>query len=163
MLLAEHRPAELLAARHEVFRRWPSSNTAALLHQDAGQTWPIYRDEVVATLASSPRDAVLFALLTLHDVQFGWHLAHSLGLDSDDVWERMATAYEQVDPLAVLPVLARLVENELTGTGAQHYRIAARRLAKMRKLSSGSAEAATVDDLIAELRATPPTAATAPT
>jgi hypothetical protein len=151
-LLAEHRPAELLPARLEVFRRWPSSSTAAYLYQDAGPSWLSYRDEVVATLAASPRDAVLFALLTLKEVQLAWDLAHSLGLNHDDVWERLATAYEKVDPLAVLPVLARLVDNELTEAGAQHYRIAARRLAKMRKLATGSAEATGVDELIAELR-----------
>ena len=153
-LLAEHRPAELLPARLGVFRRWPSSSTAAYLYQDAGPSWRSYRDAVVATLAASPRDAVLFALLTLKEVQFAWNLAYSLGLDSDDVWERLATAYEKVDPLAVLPVLARLVDNELTEAGAQHYRIAARRLAKMRKLATGSAEAAGVEELIAELRQT---------
>jgi len=69
-------------------------------------------------LAANPREAVLFALLTLKEVQFAWKLAYSLGLDSDDVWERLATAYEKVDPLAVLPLLARLVENELTEAGA---------------------------------------------
>ena len=37
---------------------------------------------------------MLFALLTLKDVKFAWNLAHSLRLDSDDVWERLATAYE---------------------------------------------------------------------
>jgi len=131
-----------------------SSSTAAYLYQDAGQSWPSYRDEVVATLAASPPDAVLFALLTLKEVQFAWKLAYSLGLDSDDVWERLATAYEKVDPLAVLPLHARLVDNELTEAGAQHYRIAARRLAKMRKLATGSAEAAGIDELIADLRDT---------
>ena len=153
-LLAEHRPAELLPARLQVFRRWPSASTAAHLYQDAGPSWPSYRDEVVATLAASPRDAVLFALLTLKEVQFAWSLAYSLGLNSDDVWQRLATAYEKVDPLAVLPVLARLVDNELTEAGAQHYRIAARRLAKMRKLATGSAEAAGVEELITEFRET---------
>jgi hypothetical protein len=153
-LLAEHRPAELLPARLEVFRRWPSSSTAAHLYQDAGQSWPSYRDNVIATLAASPRDAVLFALLTLKEVQLAWNLAYSLGLDNDDVWERLATAYGRVDPLAVLPVLTRLVDNELTEADAQHYRIAARRLAKMRKLATGSSEAAGVDELIAEFRET---------
>jgi hypothetical protein len=153
-LLAEHRPGELLPARLEVFRRWPSSSTAAYLYQDAGPSWSSYRNEVHATLASSPRDAVLFALVTLKEVQLAWDSAHSLGLDSDDVWERLATAYEKVDPLAVLPVLARLVNNGLTEAGAQHYRIAARRLAKMRKLATGSAAAAEVDALITELRNT---------
>ena len=84
-LLAEHRPAELLPARLEVFQRWPSSSTAAHIYQIAGPSWPSYRDEVAAALAGSPRDAVLFALLTLKDVQLAWNLAYSLGLDSDQV------------------------------------------------------------------------------
>jgi len=153
-LLVEHRPAEVLPARLEVFRRWPSSTTAASLHQDAGASWSTHRDEVIATLSASPRDVVLFALLTLKEVQFAWDLACSLGLDSDDVWGRLVTAYAKIDPLAVLPVLARLVDHELTEAGVQHYRIAARRLAKMRKLAAGSAEAAEVDAYVTSLRET---------
>lgn len=62
--------------------------------------------------------------------------------------------YEKIDPLAVLPIYQRLVENELVEAGAQHYRLAARRLAKMRKLTAGSDSAADVDVLIAQLRDT---------
>ncbi|MDQ6849692.1 MAG: hypothetical protein M3070_06890 [Actinomycetota bacterium] len=151
-LLAEHRPSELLAARLEVFRRWPSSSTAARLHRDAGGAWPQYRDEVMARLAASPRDAVLFALLSLKDVQYAWELAHSLGLHDDRTWSDLIKAYEKVDPLAVLPILNRLVLRELVETGAQHYQIAARRLKKMRKLAAGSEHEAEVDWFIAELR-----------
>lgn len=153
-LLDEHRPAESLEGRLLVFRRWPSSTTAARLHKAAGKFWPDYRDELVATLASSPSDAVLFALLTLKDVQFAWSLAHSLALESDHTWSELIKAYEKVDPLAVLPIHQRLVVNELVEAGAQHYRLAARRLAKMRKLASGSEEAGEVDALIAGLRET---------
>jgi hypothetical protein len=137
-----------------VFRRWPSSSTAAYLYRDAGKAWPDYRNEVVERLAASPRDAVLFALLSLEDVQFAWNLAHSLGLEDDRTWSDLAKAYEKVDPLAVLPILSRLVENELTEAGAQHYRLAARRLAKMRKIAAGSERAAEVNEFIAELRET---------
>lgn len=151
-LLDEHRPSEALEARLTVFRRWPSSTTAARLHEAAGEASPDFRDEVVATLSSSPSDAVLYALLTLKEPEFAWDLAHSLDLDSDPTWAELAKAYEKVDRLAVLPVHQRLVENELVGTGAQHYRLAARRLAKMRRLAAGSGESAEVEDLIAELR-----------
>lgn len=151
-LLADHRSAKLLDARVTVFRRWPSSSTAASLYRDAGKAWPGYRDDVTERLAASPRDAVLFALLSLNDVPFAWNLAHSLALDSNDVWERLAKAYEKVDPLAVLPVLTRLVEAELTQAGAHHYQLAARRLKKMRQLSSGTDKAAEVDTFVAELR-----------
>ncbi len=153
-LLEQHRPGELLEARLLVFRRWPSSTSGAHLYETAGNAWPDFRDEIVATLAASPSDAVLFALLTLKDAQFAWNLAHSLGLDSDHTWSVLAKAYEKVDPLAVLPVHQRLVESELIEAGAQHYRLAARRLAKMRKLAAGSDKAVELDDLIAELRDT---------
>ena len=150
----QHRPGELLDARLFVFRRWPSSTTAARLHKAARTSWPKYRDEVVATLAASPSDAVLFALLTLQDAQFAWNLAHTLALDDDRTWSELVGAYEKVHPLAVLPVLTRLVENELTEAGAQHYRMAARRLAKMRKLAAGSDKAADVQSFIVALRET---------
>jgi hypothetical protein len=153
-LLEQHRPAEALDARLVVFRRWPSSTTAARLHKAVSQVWPDYRDEVVATLAASPSDAVLFALLTLKEPEFAWNLAHSLALDSDHTWSELVKVYEKVDPLAVLPIHQRLVENELVEAGAQHYRLAARRLAKMRKLAAGSAISVDVDELIADLRET---------
>jgi tetratricopeptide (TPR) repeat protein len=150
-LLAERRPGELLAARLEVFRRWPSASTAEQLYRDAGEAWPRHCDEVMERLAASPRDAVLFAL-SLKDVRYAWELAHSLVLDDDRTWSDLVKAYEKVDPLAVLPVLNRLVLSELVETGAQHYQIAARRLKKMRKLAAGSEYAAEVDHLITELR-----------
>jgi tetratricopeptide (TPR) repeat protein len=151
-LLAEHRPEDLLAARLELFRRWPSSSTAAYLYRDAGQAWPQHRDEVMQRLAASPRDAVLFALLSLKDVHYAWELANSLALDDDRTWSDLVKAYEKVDPLAVLPVLNRLVLRELVETGAQHYQIAARRLKKMRKIAANSEHATEIDQFIAELR-----------
>lgn len=153
-LLSEHRPQEAPDARMVAFRRWPSSTTAARLHDAAGTAWPDYRDEVVVTLAESPRDAVLFTLLTLGDVQFAWDLAHSLGLGDRGTWEELIKAYEKVDPLAVIPVHQELVENELVEAGAQHYRRAALRLAKMRGLASGSEQESAVEDVIADLRET---------
>jgi hypothetical protein len=151
-LLARHRPAELLDARLATFRRWPSSSTAAQLDRDAGMDWPRFRTEVLDTLASRPYEAVMFVLLTLKDVEFAWQLAHSLDLQEDRGWQDVAKAYEKVDPLAVLPVHARLVERDLETAGAQNYRYAARRLAKMRKLADGTDMAEGVDALIAELR-----------
>lgn len=95
---------------------------------------------------------MLFALLSLKDVQYAWELAHSMALDDDRTWSDLVKAYERVAPIAVLPVLNRLVLHELIETGAQHYQIAARRLKKMRKLAAGSEYAAEVDHFIAELR-----------
>lgn len=153
-LLGQHRPNEVMAARLELFRRWPSSGTAAHLYREAGDEWPRYRDEVMQRLTASPRDAVLFAMLSLKDAPLAWELANSLALDDDRTWSDLVKAYEKIDPVAVLPVLNRLVLSELVETGAQHYQIAARRLKKMRKLAAGSAHEAEVDWFIAELRDT---------
>lgn len=153
-LLDEHRPHESLHARLLVFRRWPSAATAARLYAASGNCWPDYRAEVMTTLASHPREAVMFALNTLKDVEFAWVLAHSLALADDPTWSELAKAYEKIDPLAVLPVLQRLVENDLVAAKAQNYRLAARRLAKMRRLAAGSEHAHAVDTLIAQLRET---------
>jgi hypothetical protein len=153
-LLAEHRPDELLEARLTVFRRWPSSSTAARLHRDAGPAWPDFSDEVMAAFEDRPYDAVVFALHHLRDVPLAWELAHSLGLDDDRAWSDLAKAYEKVDPLAVLPIHSRLVHHELETANAQNYRYAARRLARMRKLASDTDMADEVDAMIAELRET---------
>lgn len=133
-LLAVHRLDELLAARLAVFRRWPSSSTAARLYRDAGAALPQYHEEVIERLSARPREVVLFAQLSLKDIPFAWSLAHSLGLDDDRTWSDLAKAYEKLDPAAVLPVYTRLVENELTAADARNYRGAARRLKRMRKL-----------------------------
>jgi hypothetical protein len=153
-LLARHRPAELVATRHVVFTRWPSATTAAHLYRDARSSWPDYRDEVLAALAARPDQAVLFALDTLKDPRLAWDLAAALRLDDDHTWAEVAKAYEPIDPLAVLPIHRRLVEHELLNAGAQHYQLAARRLAKMRQLAAGTDHADTVDTFIAELRDT---------
>ncbi len=151
-LFALHRPDELLEARIEVFRRWPSSTTAGHLYRDAGDAWPDYEDEVIQRLTARPRDAVLFAQISLRDIPFAWKLAHNLGLEDTDIWSELGKAYEKFDALAVLPVYTELVEQELRGADARHYRSAARRLKKMRALAKGSPEAAEVDEFIADLR-----------
>lgn len=151
-LLTAHRPAELLPERLEAFRRWPNSSTASNLHGAAAGAWFEYAREVSERLASRPRDAVLFALLTLKDLPRAWQLAHELELADTDTWSRLATAYEKVDALAVLPVLEQLARGDLVEADAKWYRTAAVRLDRMRAITAGTDHAAEVDDLIAELR-----------
>lgn len=153
-LLAKHRPTELLDARLYVFRRWPSALTASRLHATVGTAWPNHEDEVITALASNLSDAVSFTLTTLKDPAWAWRLAHDLALNSEHTWAELVTAYERVDPVAVLPVHHRLVESTLIQTGASHYRDAARRLARMRKLAAGTDQASSVDAFIGELRET---------
>lgn len=151
-LLTEHHPDALLAARTEIFERWPTSGTAGDLRDAAGPAWTDLRDTVMARLAARPNQAVGFALRTLDDPRLAWQLAHELGLDEDRTWADLATAYEQVDPVAVVPIHARLVDRDLEHADAQHYRSAARRLRRMRTITADTPASGDVDALIAELR-----------
>ncbi|SDC03747.1 hypothetical protein GA0111570_11532 [Raineyella antarctica] len=153
-LLADHRPQEELAARLEVFRRWPTAGHAGAVHKAAGDAWPEHRDAIMAGLAQQPSEAVGFALHALKDVRLAWTLAHSLGLGDAYLWDELASAYEKVDPLATLPVHTALLVADLEVADARRYRAAARRLAKMRTLARKTDQSAEVDQLIAELRAT---------
>lgn len=116
-------PTEALNARlGSVFRKWPSSTSAARLHKAAGKAWPEYHDEVVATLATRPSAAVLFALHTLKEPEFAWNLAHSLALDSGSTWAELVKVYGEIDPLAVLPIhqrQERQARRQTTGDDAQ--------------------------------------------
>ncbi len=153
-LLAEHRPAELLNARLTVFRKWPSSSTATRLHTLAAEAWPSLAAEVTDTLSAHPAEAVTFTLDTLRDPGLAWQLAHDLNLTNDDVWHKLASAYETIDPGAALAIHQRLVDQLLVETNVRNYRYAARSLAHMRTLAARSGKAAEIDAFIAGLRDT---------
>ena len=151
-LLVANRPTEILPHRLETFRRGASSFTAAQLHAAAGGDWSDLAGEVDQRLASQPREAVIFALITLKDVPRAWQQAHALELSDADAWDRLAKAYETVDALAVLPILERLARGDLAKADAKGYRAAATRLDRMRAIAAGTDHADNVVELIAELR-----------
>ncbi len=153
-LLATHRPVDLLAARRYVFERWPSAVTAARLKEATGRAWPEHEASVMRALESRPDDAVGFALRGLRDPQRAWELAHRLELTNARTWSDLIKEYERIDPLATLDIHRSLVEGTLEGTGAQFYKDAARRLARMRKLAADTNRATEVDALIVGLRET---------
>ncbi|GAA1814538.1 hypothetical protein [Agromyces neolithicus] len=67
--------------------------------------------------------------------------------------EAVATLRDAANASTVLPVLRELVEGELIRADAQHYRFAARRLKRMRRLAASDPSSAEgVDAFIADLR-----------
>lgn len=118
-LLDAHRPADALTARAFVFDRWPNAETAAQLHDTAGDAWPTYRDEVMEKLKGQPSAAVRFALTTLNDAHAAWGLAHDLGLDDVHTWADLIDAYAKIDALAVIPIHEGIVRSYLIDANAQ--------------------------------------------
>ncbi len=152
-LVAEHRSREeALAARRFVFDRWPTAANATALYHASGERWSDYRDEVTAALEQRPTEAVSFALRGLDDVHRAWELAHALGMTDLGLWDDLATRYETIDPIAVLPVHTTRVLADLDHADVRRYRAAARRLARMQILVRGTVHEAEVRELVAALR-----------
>ena len=79
---------------------------------------------------------------------------HELELDEPSLWQALAGRYEYIDALAVVPIYTRQVLAHLEHADAQHYRTAARLLAHVHGLASGTDQAGSITTLIAELRDT---------
>lgn len=148
-LVGEHRPEALADARLAVLRRWPSAAHAAKLAA-ASDDWPRLEPEVLATLRSVPREAVLFALL--NDPGEALDLYDELGVRDRDVTEQLAEALERVDLGLALPLYRELVEADLVRADTSVYGPVAKRLVRMRRLAKDTAFAPLVDDLVAALR-----------
>lgn len=154
-LIADHRPSELQAVRHQIFECWPNAATATDLYQTVGtQEWPQWRDTVLGALEATPREAVQFALQGLQDCDLAWELAHRLDLTDAGTWSEVVQAYEQVDSLATVPIHRLLVEDALEVTDVRRYRPAARRLARMLSITEGTSAHDDVIELIGGLRQT---------
>lgn len=152
-LVAEHRPGEVLTARHQIFASWPNAATATDLYRTVGEEeWPRWHDEVLAALVATPREAVQFALLGLQDATFAWELAHRCDLTDAQTWSDVVAAYEAIDALATVPVQRFLVEDALEVSNVGRYRPAARRLARMLTITEGTATHAEVVQSVTELR-----------
>lgn len=152
-LLHEHRSGEELAARLAQFSRWPSSANAARLHLAAGVAWPSLQAEVLEKLAERPYDYIEFLLQTLQDVPLAWAEAHRLDLDSAAQWEDLVAAYQLYDPLAVLPVLERIIEASLTVADARNYKMAVRQLRQHHAIATAANRTADTAVLLASIRA----------
>ena len=148
-LLGDHRPEALPAARLDVFRRWPTAGRASKLAA-ASDEWPSLEPEVLATLRTVPREAVLFALTT--GPRQALALYDELDVRDRDVTEQLAQALEPVDAGQALPLHRDLVEADLVRADTRIYRPVAKRLVRMRKLAKGTIHEARVDAFITELR-----------
>lgn len=151
-LLTEHHGDQALAARREVFDRWPSQTNAALLHRAAGDRWSDYAAHVLAELERRPDDYVSFLLNPLGDASLAWAEAHRLQLGRPNLWTRLVDAYQQVDPDAVIPILRELIEADLEVADVRNYRSAARRLTQLRRISARAGQREEAAAYVAALR-----------
>lgn len=151
-LVAEHRPDEHLAAVQHVFDRWPTSGNAAAVREVAGSRWAELRPAVKEALRRDPDEAVTFALNSGEPLR-AWELAQELEPTSSFTWTALADALGSVDPASAIQLHMILVEQTLAQADARNYRDGARRLAKMRTLSTKVGKERAVDDFIESLRA----------
>lgn len=150
-LVGEHAPDDLPDAAWTLFHRWPGSDTAARVDRTVGAS---AREEIIAALEATPSALVYYLVDTVGDVEVAWDAAHRLGLDDRHAWDRLAAAYETIDPAAAIEVHLRSVAANLVEANTRAYRPAARELARLRGVAgkAGPEAVSLVDAAIADLR-----------
>lgn len=143
------------AAAFEVFERWPTAANARAWQIATGGGWPLNREAAIARLRGRAWELTTY-LLDDGDVERAWREALQAADDGQsllaDQWDELVTRYAKIDPVAVLPVMAQLIDDRLVEANTRVYPGAVRRMKALKKaaLDAGRPEFAT--EYLAELR-----------
>ncbi|MFT4259647.1 hypothetical protein [Microbacterium sp.] len=146
-------PAGVADAAGEVFRRWPTGGNASAWMDAAGDG---VREEAVTLMRKNPRTLVAF-LLDADDVTRAWNEAlDSLGGAGGGLlpqqWDELVKRYAKVDAVAVLPVMAQLIDDRLVEANTAVYAGAVKRMKELRKAAALAGVPEMADAYLAEWR-----------
>lgn len=151
-LVDQHRQQpEVVDARRKVFETWSTSSNALALARAMGDDWPTISETAYARLRErSIRDLIETLLgLGLHDR--AWASSRDQTLDPQ-LWDRLVATREKHDPASVIPVMVELLNSELEVADAHNYKLAAKRLKRLRAAMTAVGGQRDFDVLVAELR-----------
>jgi hypothetical protein len=143
------------AVASEVFYRWPTAANARRWERMAGTKWTVLREAAVAQMRDRPWELVAY-LIGADDIDGAWYEARRAVADGHALhiaqWDDLVERYTKIDPVAVLPVMAQLIDDRLVEANTRAYPGAVRRMKTLREaaLTAGRPEFAT--EYLAELR-----------
>lgn len=142
------------SAAAEVFERWPS---ASALHEwsQIADDWAARREGALVTLRGRPGELVSF-LVESGDVQRAWDEAALATRSGRSLlaaqWDDLVAAYRALDPVAVLPVMAQLIDDRLAVANTKAYPGAVRRMRELRKHALAAGRPEIASEYLADLR-----------
>ena len=142
-------------AASQVFERWPTASNAAAWEPAAGSAWQQLREHAIDRMRERPWELVAF-LLGTDDIARAWleglrasENGKSLHLQQ---WDDLVDRYSKIDAVAVLPVMAQLIDDRLVEANTRAYPDAVRRMKKLRVAARAAGRPEIADDYLAELR-----------
>lgn len=146
-------PSEAAHAAEIVFERWPSAHNAQNWTDAAGSG---VRERAITGMRARSSELVAF-LLQDGDVARAW--SEALAAAERDArlhpsqWDDLIDQYATIDPIAVLPVMAQLIDDRLIEANTRVYPGAVKRMRQLRKAASDAGRPELAAAYLAEFRA----------
>jgi hypothetical protein len=142
-------------AAFQVFERWPTASNARAWESAAGSVWPQSQEHAIDRMRERPWELIAY-LIETDDIARAW----TEGLRASEYgkslhpeqWDDLVDRYSQINPVAVLPVMARLIDDRLVEANTRAYPGAIRRMKKLRVAARAAGRPEISDDYLAELR-----------
>jgi len=143
------------AAAFEVFERWPTAANARAWQQASGDAWRLNREAAIERLRRRAWELIAY-LLGDGDVERAWREALQAAEDGRslhaDQWDDLVARYAKIDPVAVLPIMAQLIDDRLIEANTRVYPGAVRRMKALVAAARAAARPEFATEYLAELR-----------
>lgn len=142
-------------AASQVFERWPTASNARAWESAAGSVWPQRREQVIDRMRERPWELIAY-LIETDDIARAWTEALRASENGKSLhpqqWDDLVDRYSKIDPVAVLPVIAQMIDDRLVEANTRAYPGAIRRMKKLRVAARAAGRPEIADDYLAELR-----------
>lgn len=142
-------------AASEVFARWPTTANARAWESAPGSGWPAIREHAIDRMRERPRELIAY-LIDADDIARAWaeglRAAENATSIHSQQWDDLVDRYSKIDPVAVLPVMAQLIDDRLIEANTRAYPGAVRRMTKLRAAARAAGHPEIADDYLAEVR-----------
>lgn len=143
------------AAASFVFDTWPTAANARAFQAAAGADWAAHRETAIERLRDRAWELIAY-LIDDGDIRRAWAEALRAAENGSRIlaeqWDDLVARYAKVDPAAVLPVMAQLIDDRLVEAKTRVYPGAVRRMKALRKAARDAGRPEVADEYLAELR-----------
>ncbi|MDO8381634.1 MAG: hypothetical protein Q7T17_01420 [Microbacterium sp.] len=142
-------------AASQVFERWPTASNARAWESATGTAWPQSREHAIERMRERPWELIAY-LIETNDIARAWTEGLRASENGTSLhpqqWDNLVDRYSRIDPVAVLPVMAQLIDDRLVEANTRAYPSAIRRMTKLRIAARAAGRPEISDDYLADLR-----------
>ncbi|HET8928403.1 MAG TPA: hypothetical protein VFN24_11345 [Microbacterium sp.] len=142
-------------AASQAFERWPTAANARAWESASGSRWTKLRERAIDRMRERPWELIAY-LIGTDDVARAWTEALTASESGKSLhpqqWDDLVNRYRKIDPAAVLPVMAQLIDDRLVEANTRAYSGAIRSMKKLRVAARAAGRPEIADDYLAELR-----------